>query len=356
VLGRFKPSYSNGFLRGISVSLLLLLVAVNCFHPFTYGESECAHLFITRPIYIAREIGENFDTQVNISNIENLHSCELIITYNTSLLDVIGIIQGGFFPQQAAFGFVKNESYGFVTVNMSLPELSAPLAGKGTLVRITFEVTQAPTTCTPSILQLDQTQLYNPNSEPIDHNCASAIYFWKSILPDPQVDGRSLDLYTQQGGKGLDKPGGSFDPGQLVHLLSNVTYNNWPQQNMLVAFQALNPLNQTVVILVAETDEEGIARVHFRIPETPESIGTWTAISSVDIACEVVWDTISFQVQPPSGGYSSAIKEYAISSRLMPYSIVIVISTISFIMVKRKTFRRTKYARPLAPSTSPKIK
>lgn len=322
--------------------LLLFLVAVSRLDTVAYGESECAHLFVTPSMYVAREVGEIFDIALNISNVENLHRCELTITYSTSLLDVIQVIRGDFFPQQTTFGYVKNESYGFVTVNMSLPELYAPLDGDGTLACITFEVTQAPTTCIPSTLRLDQTQLRNSDSEPIDHNSVSAIFFWRSMLPDPPVGGGLLDLYTQRGGKGLDEPSGSFALGELVCLFSNVTYNGWPEQRSLVAFQVLNSLNQTVLTSIAETNEEGIARMEFRIPDLPECVGLWIAISTVEVASEVVWDTISFQVSTPVGGYSSSVKECAISNLLMPYVVVVTIAITSFILIRRETTQENR--------------
>ena len=329
-------------LRIFFSTLLLFLVAVSRLDTVAYGESEYAHLFATPSMYVATEVGEIFDIALDISNVENLHRCELTITYNTSVLDVIQVIRGDFFPQQATFGFVDNESYGFVTVNMSLPELYAPLDGDGTLACITFEVAQAPTTCIPSTLRLDQTQLYNPDSEPIEHNFVSAIFFWRSMLPDPPVGVGLLDLYTQRGGKGLDEPSGSFALGELVRLFSNVTYNSWPEQRSLVAFQVLDSLNQTVLLSIAETNEEGIAGMEFRIPDLPESVGLWIAISTAEVAGEVVWDTISFQVLIPVGGYSSLVKECATPNRLMPYVAAVTIAATVFILVKRKTSQENR--------------
>jgi len=325
------------------VIFLLSLIVVNHFNPVANGESAEAYLFMTPPMYVAEEIGEIFDIVVDISDVENLHSCELTVTYNTSLLNVTQVIKGDFFPQQAAFEFEKNELYGFVTVNMSLSESDPPLSGNGTLAQLTFEVTQAPATCaeSASVLKLDQIRLHNPDSEPIAHKSVSAIYFWRSMQPDPPIGERLLDLYTQKGGEGPDEPSGYFVTFELVHLTSNVTYNGWPEQRSLVPFQVLNPLNQTVLVIFSETDEEGLAGIAFRIPEIPESIGLWTAISTVEIAGEVVWDTISFWVfyMPVVGGYTFPIEGYRTEKLFTPYLALVAILTAVFTMIRRKTHK-----------------
>jgi hypothetical protein len=116
------------------------------------------------------------------------------------------------------------------------------------------------------------------------------------MQPDPPLGGRLLDLYTQKGGKGPNEPGGEFVAGEMVYLISRVTYNDYPVQQKLVVFEVRSPLNETVVILVAATDQDGFAQISFRIPNIPSSNGTWTGISVVDIAGETVWDTINFRV------------------------------------------------------------
>jgi len=283
------------------------------------------------------------------SIINNLCICfsfsffELRITYNTSLLDVIQVVQGSFFPQEAAFDYERNESCGFVAVNMSLPESISSLSGNGTLVLLTFESVQAPTACTASILKLDQIRLYNPDLEPISYMSVSAIYFWRSIGPDPPADGGVVDLYTQKSGIGPNEPGGEFMAGEIVQLTSRVTYNNGSLQNMLVAFQVLNPLNETVLILVAVTDSSGLAMIHFRIPNFLSSNGTWTAISTVEIAGNVVWDTLTFQVYTlpmPVGGYSLSIKNDSKEKSLMLYMVLVPVLGVVFTVIRLMKHRR----------------
>lgn len=281
----------------LAISLLLLLV-LNGFDSVAYGVPADAYLFITPSMYVAKEIGELFDIAINMSNVEDLRSLKFTVTYNTSLLDVTQVIQGPFFPSppEVYFEFEKNESLGFVMVNMSLADSEAPRSGNGTLAWISFKVVQGPESCVSSPLDLEQTLLLNSALNPIAHDLVGAVYFWKSMQPDSPLGGRLLDLYTQKGGKGQNEPGGEFVAGEMAYFISRVTYNDYPVQQKLVVFEVRSPLNETVVILVAATDQDGFAQISFRIPNIPSSNGTWTGISVVDIAGETVWDTINFRV------------------------------------------------------------
>ena len=289
----------------LAFSLLLLLI-INGFDSVAYGVPADAYLFITPSMYVAKEIGELFDIAINISNVEDLRSLKFTVTYNTSLLDVTQVIQGLFFPSppEVCFEFEKNESLGFVMVNVSLADSEASRSGNGTLAWIGFKVVQGPESCVSSPLDLEQTLLLNSALNPIAHDLVGAVYFWKSMQPDPPPGGRLLDLYTQKGGKGPDEPGGEFVAGEMVYLISRVTYNDYPVQQKLVAFEARSALNETMVILVTATDQDGFAQMSFRIPNIPSSNRTWTGISVVDIAGETVWDTISFRVLSLSASIS----------------------------------------------------
>ena len=326
---------------------LVALLAINCFNPIACGECVDAYLFITPPMYIAREIGELFDVAINVSSVENLRSVGFTVTYNTSLLDVAQVVQGPFFPAppKSSFKFEKNESAGFIKINMSLVDSETSRSGNGTLAWISFEVVQAPESCVSSPLDLKQTLLLNSALNSIAHDSVGAVYFWRSLQPDPPAEGRLLDVYTQKAGGGIDQPGGEFVTGEIVYLVCRVTYGNDPVQNKLVSFEVQTPFNESVVILTVITDQEGYAVIVFRIPQIPSSNGTWSAISVVRIAEEIVWDTISFQViylEIPVGGYTLPTEEHATEKLSASYLALVAISIIGFIVVRCKTYRRTK--------------
>ena len=113
------------------------------------------------------------------------------------------------------------------------------------------------------------------------------------------VNGRSIDVFSQKGGKGAFVPSPPFCPGDVVFLYANVTYSEWPEQNSDVAFQILDP-PQDSFVLYGRTNASGVAEVSLCLP-SPEHVdcvfGTWKVIASVDIAEVVVDDTLEFQVK-----------------------------------------------------------
>jgi hypothetical protein len=259
------------------------------------------------PAYIADHQGETFNVGLNISDVVDLHGAHFLIAYDSALLDVQQVKRGAFFPADAYFYFEVDEPLGLIELNMSLSGSHEPLSGGGVLAELSFEVAQAPLEIVGSPVRFLQLQLFNPNHEELDCNSVGAIFFWRSVQPSEPDGERQIDLYTLKGGTGLGAFGGWFGYGDLVTLKAYVAYADWPQQNLLVAFQVLNPLNETMLVFVTETDENGVAETSFRIPEVSESVGFWTAIASVDVACEIVWDTMTFSVSPPVGGETTAI-------------------------------------------------
>jgi len=334
-LQSYRKASKFGYIHDFIVLALISLVSYHSAFIAQASSISCASLSPVPPVYIAESQGEVFNVEIKISNIEDLQRCEFTIAYNSSLLDVVEVARENFFPLDTAFDFKNNRSYGYVTVNISASESGGPLSGSGILARLAFEVANAPITCIESVLKFDHIQLFNDNLELVDHKFVSAIFFWKSLQTKTPDEERSIDLYTQKRGKGLGEPGGSFKIGEVVNLTSCVTYANWPQQGLLVAFQVMNPLNETVLVLVTETGEDGIAYASFRIPQVSESIGNWTAISSVDIACEVVWDIATFQVGYRIGGETLPGNTHLTTEPFALYLILIVILTTSFVSARR---------------------
>jgi hypothetical protein len=325
-----------------SAILSLSLLAINQFDTIVHGESLVAYLFVTKPMYIAKEIGEVFNLAINISNVNNLRTLEFTLTYNTSILDVEQVIQGSFFPlpPKSYSKFEIGESLGFVRVNMSLAGSETPRGGNGTLVWIVFKVVQGLDTC-GSPLSLEQTLLLDSASNPIVHDVVGAVYFWKSTQPDPPVAGLLLDVYTQKDGVGSNEPGGEFTCGEKVQLTSLVTYNDWAVQIKLVGFEVRNPLDEIVLVMVAQTDKEGFAEISFRIPRLWSSNGTWKAFSVVEVADKIVWDTLTFDVYCliPVGGYSFPITEYRTEKPLVLCLALVATLTAGLTIARRKIMR-----------------
>lgn len=120
-------------------------------------------------------------------------------------------------------------------------------------------------------------------------------------------EGAKLDLFTQKvpfDGVGSNQSSDAFQPQELVVLYALVTYNDLGIPNKLVGFQTDNPANpfQNITIVgTSATNDSGIAEFSFRIPwpaENAEQIifGEWHSIATVDVAGNVVLDTLSFSV------------------------------------------------------------
>ncbi|MEM3578586.1 MAG: hypothetical protein QXX51_09135 [Candidatus Bathyarchaeia archaeon] len=118
---------------------------------------------------------------------------------------------------------------------------------------------------------------------------------------------RKIDIFTDKkpfDGKGINQSSDSFQPQELVFLYALVTYNEYPVANKLVAFQVNNPSNafqNITMVHTSPTNQSGIAQFSFRIPwpeENAEQIifGEWSAIATVDVAGEVIIDSLTFQV------------------------------------------------------------
>lgn len=328
----------------VYIFFLFLIMTINLcsFSPSCSATDESLnpHIHVVPLIYIANETGELFNIDINISNVNNLQSVEFKLSYNASLLDAVQVVQGSFLPPppQSSVMFDINKSSGFVWVSISAGDSEPGRSGNGTLARITFNVTLG-AKCSFIILHLQDTSLYDDSMTEISHSSIDGLYFWKSLQPDPPIQGGLLDLFTQKGGVGSGEPAGVFFEGEIVELYSNVTYNNWPEQQKLVAFQVIEPIGSTVLILFATTDQNGSANISFRIPRLPDSYGLWTAISIAEIAGETVWDIVQFQCVPSLvGGFSESVNIPS-SSRAHArtyYMILVVVIASIFIWITQK--------------------
>jgi hypothetical protein len=115
--------------------------------------------------------------------------------------------------------------------------------------------------------------------------------------------GAMIDLYTQKepfSGKGPNMPSDAFGPGEEVQIYANATFNEYPVQSVLVAFQVLgprNPVENITFVRNALTNATGIATFNFRISLLNEStFGEWTVIGVATIASSTVQDKVMFMV------------------------------------------------------------
>ena len=107
-----------------------------------------------------------------------------------------------------------------------------------------------------------------------------------------------LDLYTQKGGQGVNKPSGNFTLNETVLLYAEVkNASNAPLGSRLVSFEVHWPANGSIKFLgTGTTNTSGIATYPFRIPPIDSSIGKWLVYSTVVVDNQLLADTLTFFV------------------------------------------------------------
>ena len=135
-------------------------------------------------------------------------------------------------------------------------------------------------------------------SVPIPHLVENATY-----TPYFKVVGRGIDLYTQYpypyGGQGPNEPSDAFAPQGGVILNASITYNLEPVAGKTVTYKIVH--GDFYYIRTSTSDINGIASILFRIPWPAENaedqvFGIWNVTANVEIAGEVVYDTLQFEV------------------------------------------------------------
>ena len=317
------------------------------------------YLRVSPLVYVSGTLGETFKIDVDIFNVENLRAFDFKLSYNTTVLDVVQVVQGPFLPPPPESSIDKleiNETRGLVWFSMSLSSSGLSKNGNGTLVSINFNVTFAPElpAIACCVLDLHETILYDNTMTAIVHCLTDGVYFWKCMLDDP--DGSLLlDLTTQKGGTGIGEPSPPFSLGEIVELRAHLTYDNVPEENNLVSFEVLDPNDETVVIRSPFTDNNGDATIEFRIARLDKNVGTWKALVIAEVKGKTAWDILYFAVRGPVGGHMAPIgKTYSPTSQLDLYASVLltIVVLIVVIMKAAKLVRSRQSTRKMDVSST----
>jgi hypothetical protein len=107
-------------------------------------------------------------------------------------------------------------------------------------------------------------------------------------------------------GIGKNNPSDMYEPQAEVDLQALVTYNDWPVQQKLAGFTIQPPAGSSILPVYLEnyTDVNGIAWIKFRLPwpcvdPWKDIFGVWTATVTVEVAKQIVNDTLQFVVYWP---------------------------------------------------------
>jgi hypothetical protein len=168
-------------------------------------------------------------------------------------------------------------------------------------------------------LSIHEMLVYNAYGMAIGHTPPTNVTY----TAPQKVLGLSVDLYSCRDGVlqdnglwitpiapyngfGKNKPTDMYEPQAEVDLQALVTYNEWPVQMKLAAFEIDPPAGSSIspVYLENFTESDGVAWVSFRIPwpcvnPWHDIFGVWTATVTVEVAKQVVNDTMQFIVYWP---------------------------------------------------------
>jgi hypothetical protein len=117
-----------------------------------------------------------------------------------------------------------------------------------------------------------------------------------------QINGEWVTPPSPYNGAGPNNPSDMYQPQAEVDLQALVTYNEDPVQQKLVGFEIVH--GEFYIYRENYTDVNGVAWINFRIPwpcDDPAGrvLGIWHAIATVEVAKQVVNDTMDFKVWWP---------------------------------------------------------
>lgn len=125
------------------------------------------------------------------------------------------------------------------------------------------------------------------------------------LFPQVTVQGytASIDVFTQRGGKGTNRPSGNFSLGEKIYLFAEArNASNAPVAGVDVSFEVHWPANNRSYLIFGtnRTNMSGIAEYSFGTPSPPSPpnyIGNWLVYVSVKVDDQILVDTLTFFVR-----------------------------------------------------------
>jgi hypothetical protein len=272
--------------------------------------------------YLAEELGEQFDLNVFINELEAtwmMVGAEFKVRYNTTLLSVVNITEGGFMEFFAGlagtdifFQAYVEEDYGLIGI-MILPLDNGTWPGPfpdtedygapGDFAALTFEaIFQHEELDLSSIIWLDEIVLANTKADLIPYDAEKTApeglceYTITRAIP-PFVFEGMIDLMTQYpdpwNGRGIGAASDAFPPQGVAELRATVTYRGDVVPGKPVSYAVTSP-SGAVFYSTNFTQADGTAVFEYSIPSSEQHFGLWTVRASVDLAGTVVSDTLYF--------------------------------------------------------------
>jgi hypothetical protein len=292
-----------------------------------------ANIFVTSADETAANLGDIFTAKVMITAdpIWDVAGFDITVTYDPTLIELVGLNLGGFLQQggAATFGFNDSSVPGVIHAVFTKLEDPSPSSGTDSLIEMQFKILKISTSfpALSSVLGLTNTDLaswahpelsigpwFNSITAvdlPFDNGPSPPALAWSHTTTNGtytsplKVAGASVDLYDQYpepyGGQGPNAHSDAFAPQDEVCLYAKVTFGGDKIVNKLVVFEVDNANSTKITLLQNYTDSNGVATACFRIPMTDafgdsNIFGWWKATATVDVDQVVVNDTMAFQV------------------------------------------------------------
>jgi len=116
------------------------------------------------------------------------------------------------------------------------------------------------------------------------------------IASTPIVTVKTLDVYTQRGGLGINESSGTFEQEETVQLFAYLTVGGSPTNLTEVVFTVRNPSGDETTES-ALTDVSGKANINLTLPSEDSAIGSWTISAAAHVENETVSDLMVFECQ-----------------------------------------------------------
>lgn len=109
-----------------------------------------------------------------------------------------------------------------------------------------------------------------------------------------------IDVYTDRGGVGINKPSESYHLNETVKLYAEVSNGTAPAGSQSVTFTVYTPTGSLSAVGTATSNASGIAVLAYppRIPDISDSLGTWQIIATVKFQDQVLIDALTFECLP----------------------------------------------------------
>lgn len=171
--------------------------------------SKKPEIILSPQEYSAHKVPTEFGLNINVTNVVNLHKCEIKLTYNSTLLNVMDVEINPFFGGAYLTGWEVNNTLG--TVFISIKDIIPYANGSGSIATVTFRaiysivwnVKEPSINCT---LEFSSNKLFTAGDVAIEHDAVNGIYYYMPVEGDLNRDGtvELIDLVIAGQAFGLD--------------------------------------------------------------------------------------------------------------------------------------------------------